>query len=142
MTVTYASTLPAPPPDRLADVIRRHGIRLLVLHGSHAKGGVHAHSDLDLAVQLQDPDGSNLFELIGDLQALFPKYQVDLLTLNRADPLLAWQVCRDARLLAGDAAEFANVRRYAWRRYVEYRPFLEREAQAVKDRLARLRDAG
>jgi len=142
MTVTQASEFPAPPPDRLAEVVRHHGIRLLLVHGSHVKGGVHAQSDLDLGVQLEDPDATSLFQLVADLQALFPGHQVDLVTLNRADPLLAWQVYRDARLLAGEPAEFAGLRRYAWRRYVEYRPFLEREARAVADRLAQLRDAG
>ncbi|MBI2401677.1 MAG: nucleotidyltransferase domain-containing protein [Gemmatimonadetes bacterium] len=141
MTATQALELALPAPDRLADVVRRHGIRLLLLHGSQAKGRLHAKSDLDLAVQLEDPD-RNPFELAADLQALFPKYQVDVVSLNRADPLLAWQVCRDARLLAGDPTAFANRCLYAWRRYVEYRPFLELEARAVTNRLAQLRDAG
>lgn len=142
MTTTSDQGIALPEPERLAAVSRHLGIRLLLLHGSHVTGRLHARSDIDLAVLLDDPHRGNFFELFADLQSLFPSRQVDVVVLNTADPLLAWQVCRDAELIAGDPLEFAERRRYAWRRYVEYRPFLEREAQCVRDRLASLRHAG
>lgn len=142
MPVTPKHEIALPERDRLATVRERHGVRLLLLHGSHVTGRVHAKSDVDLAVLLDDPQAGTVFELFGDLQSLFPSRHVDVVVLNTADPLLAWQVCRTARLIAGSRADFAERRRYAWRRYVEYRPFLELEAQAVKARLAVLRNAG
>lgn len=105
-------------------------------------GSAHPGSDLDLAVLLQSPGGSDSWALVADLQQLFPGQEVDLVWLHRADPLLAWHVCRNARLLFGDARDLEERRAYAWRRFVEYDRFFELERRAVRARIAQLRHAG
>lgn len=133
----------APPaPASLAVVVRRHGIRLLLAFGSRVHGTAHPGSDLDLAVLLRNPGRNDSWALLADLQPLFPGQEVDLVWLHRADPLLAWHVCRNARLLFGDARDFEERRAYAWRRFVEYDRFFERERQAVRAGIAQLRHAG
>jgi hypothetical protein len=65
-----------------------------------------------------------------------------LVFLQRADPLLAWHILRDGNPLIGNPGDLENRRRYAWRLYVEYRPFFELEAAAVEAALLRRLDGG
>lgn len=126
--------------EKLADVVRRHGIRLAVAFGSAVSGRTHPASDLDLAVLLDAPDESDWLGLLGDLQTVFPGREVDLLGLHRADPLIRWHALRQPKLLWGDPAELSRQRVYAWRRFIEYAPFFAREAEAVRRSIARWRD--
>lgn len=126
----------------LEQVAERRGIRLLLAFGSAVTGRAHPASDLDLAVLVTPPERGDWLDLMSELQRIFPDRQVDLAWLHRADPLFAWQVYRHARLLYGDADEFARRRAYAWRRFVDYAPFFALEAEAVRRRLAPFRDGG
>ncbi len=125
----------------LAQVARRHGIRLLVAFGSQVTGRTHGASDLDLAVLLDTPHGDDPLRLMADLQAVFPQCEVDVVWLHRADPLIAWYSLREPRLLFGGPRDLARYQAYAWRRFVEYAPFFELEAQAVRRGIRRLRRA-
>ena len=127
--------------DKVAAVARRHGIRLLVAFGSQVSSQTHAASDLDLAVLLDTPHGDDPLRLLADLQAAFPEQEVDVVWLHRADPLIAWHALRQPRLLFGDPSDLARRQAYAWRRFVEYAPFFEFEADAVRRGIARLRRA-
>jgi predicted nucleotidyltransferase len=127
--------------ERLEQVAQRHGVRLLLAFGSQATGRTHSASDLDLAVLVDPAERSDWLDLMADLQEVFPGREVDLAWLNRADPLFAWRIFAHAELLFGDPADFAARKAYAWRRYVEYAPFLALERTAVRRRLAEYRDA-
>ncbi len=123
----------------LAQVARRHCLRLLVAFGSQVTGRTHSASDLDLAVLLDTPQRDDPLRLMADLQSVFPQYEVDVVWLHRADPLIAWYALRESRLLFGGPRDLACYQAYAWRRFVEYAPFFELEAQAVRRGIARLR---
>ncbi len=127
--------------DRVAGIARRHGVRLLVAFGSQVSRRTHAASDLDLAVLLNTPHGDDPLRLLADLQAAFPEQEVDVVWLHRADPLIAWHALRQPRLLFGDPGDLTHRQAYAWRRFVEYAPFFELEADAVRRGIARFRRA-
>lgn len=118
---------------------RTHGIRLLVAFGSQVSGQTHAASDVDLAVLVENWKAHDPLRLLADLQAAFPR-EIDLVWLNRADPLIAWAALRRPHLLLGDTRELIRAQTYAWRRFVEYQPFFQLEARAVHQAIARLRD--
>lgn len=126
---------------RVAAVARAHGIRLLLAFGSQVSRRTHAASDLDLAVLLDTAHGDHPLRLLADLQAAFPEQEVDVVWLHRADPLIAWHALRQPRLLFGDPTDLARRQAYAWRRFVEYAPFFEFEADAVRRGIARFRRA-
>ncbi|MDQ7844599.1 MAG: nucleotidyltransferase domain-containing protein [Armatimonadota bacterium] len=125
----------------LAEVARRHDVRLVIAFGSRAKGKVHPGSDLDLAVLVDRPADHREEDLGADLQALFPDRIVDVVWLHRADPLLAWEITRAGRLLYGERSEWTRYAIYAWRRFVDYMRFFDLEADAVERGVARLRHA-
>jgi predicted nucleotidyltransferase len=73
------------------------GLRMLVLHGSRARGDSHAHSDWDLAYEADavfDPDG-----LLAVLAERLDADGIDLVDLDRAGALLRYRVARDGVVL-------------------------------------------
>ena len=113
-------------------------MRLVVAFGSQVTGRTHAASDLDLAVLLDTPQRDDPLRLMADLQAVFSHCEVDVVWLHRADPLIAWYALRQPRLLFGDPGDLARYQVYTWRRFVEYQPFFELEADAVRRGIASL----
>jgi predicted nucleotidyltransferase len=104
--------------DVLEAACTRLGVRLLVLFGSHAPGGLppRPESDLDLAVSFRrgvtPPSWFNLHEQIAPA---FPHAALDLVFLATADPLFRWEIMDRAVLLHGDIDEFHEYRAFAYR---------------------------
>jgi len=120
------------------DLAERHGAALLVQYGSTVAGPTHAASDVDVGVFYGGPPPS-FFEqggLAADLEDAFPGRRIDLATLDRADPLFLHQVVANCRLLAGSARRLAELKIYAFKRYVDHRPYLALERAYVDRMLA------
>src|SRR5712691_1324264 len=82
--------------DALAWVCRRQAVRLLVMFGSAVRGLRRSESDLDLAVWMEaatmPPQVLTGLEVA--LRPLFPGERLDIALLNRASPLLQFQVAQ------------------------------------------------
>lgn len=115
--------------ERLAEIARTHGVRLMLQFGSTVSGKAHAGSDVDIGVVLNCPDLSlrAYADLEHDVQQLFGERKVDLVILNRADPLLLAQVSSSCRRLHGSEREMQEFRLRAFKRYQDHRPYLELE---------------
>jgi len=116
--------------QRLAE---KHGIRLLIQFGSTVSGTTHPRSDVDIGALL---DRSSLSlqehaELLGDLQSLYPDGKVDLVLINRADPLLLKKMMESCRLLYGPFRRLHELRMYAFKRYQDHRKYFELEREFV-----------
>lgn len=92
---------------RFAAFCREQGISLAILFGSRATGRVHAGSDWDLAVWVED---ERLLEsslaaarrkrrLIRNCCNYLQTGNLDLVILNRAGPLIKYEVARNGKLL-------------------------------------------
>lgn len=112
--------------DQIAE---RHRAALLLQYGSTVVGPTHARSDVDIGVLYDGPVPSFLDQggLIADLEACFPGRQVDLAVLDHADPLFLHRVVERCRLLAGSPRRLAELKVYAFKRYVDHRPYLAME---------------
>jgi predicted nucleotidyltransferase len=117
----------------IAPLARKHRILLLVQFGSTVTGRSHPRSDVDIGVLLEEVPSSfdALSDLVTDLEALAPGREVDVAILNHADPLFLRRVMDEARLLFGTPHRFAELRLLAFKRYQDYRPYLELERQYV-----------
>ena len=118
----------------LGQAAAAHGVELLVQFGSTVTGATHARSDVDLAVLLTRLPES--YDKEADLQAALQSCvkdcDVDLVILNRADPLLLRQVTEKGSLLYGDPSRWQEFRAYAFKRYQDHRRFLEMEREYVQ----------
>jgi predicted nucleotidyltransferase len=117
----------------LAELAKKHGIRLLLQFGSTVRGHAHARSDLDVAVLLDHvPDSWRRHaELVADLQGTFTQREIDVVILNRADPLLLRKILEACWLLHGEPRALAELKMYGFRRYQDHRRFLRLERDFV-----------
>ena len=87
-------------PNQVLDLLdRRFAVDTLWIYGSEAAGRARADSDLDLAALFrQAPTPLELAELRAEAAAVLDR-PVDLVDLDRASPLLAYQVLKHGRLV-------------------------------------------
>jgi uncharacterized protein len=128
--------------EALARVAEAHGIRLALLFGSAASGRLHENSDIDVAVLVKSPDLplSQFSELYHELQSAVPERKVDLSFLNRADPLFLKKIMESCSVLYGDERELQQLKIYAFKRYQDYRRFLDFERKYARQFVRDLRE--
>ena len=88
----------------LQGLFQQHPVRLAYLFGSQATRRTHPSSDVDIAVLLDksltsDERFTEWSRLLGDLSCIFGTDHVDLVMLNEASPLLAYETLRHGVLL-------------------------------------------
>ncbi len=119
---------------QLEAIAHKYGARLILQFGSTVSGKTHPRSDVDIAVLLERHDLSlrDRVELQHDLQSLFTDRDVDLVILNRADPLLLKQVSDRCARLYGSEREFQRFRLLAFKRYQDHGRYFEMERRYVE----------
>ncbi len=108
-------------------------IEFAVLFGSHSRGEALQHSDIDLGIYLEIPSSLERLTLIQQFVRILETEAVDLILLNRVDPLLGYQIARDAKLLyVRDSCAFETWRLSALRAYFDAGPLFRDERAYVK----------
>lgn len=108
-------------PALLDDACRQLGLAMVVLYGSRATGEPppHRDSDLDVAVRSAGRKRPDFWTCYRALAEVFDGESLDLVLLERADPLFRWEIMRAGRLLWGDPVEHLEFRAYAYRDFVD-----------------------
>jgi predicted nucleotidyltransferase len=132
-----------PSAEQLRPIAERYGLKLIVLFGSQAQGHTHPESDVDIAVLSAKPlTGSRRLELWSELTKIF-EADVDLTSLDRAEPLLLYRVaCTGISLYEGEKWAWENQKSYGCRRYWDSRKFFEAMERYVSGRAEEMRRAG
>lgn len=122
----------------LGNVCRKHSIKMLVLHGSYAKGQSTEKSDIDLGILGQGKELSkSYFEVIKDLAGIFGD-KVDPAFLNGAEPMICYHVAMAGRpLFEAQQGIFANYRLQSIARYMDTKKFREMEKKYIKSAIAK-----
>ena len=128
---------------KLADLAKKHGIKHVVLYGSHALGNAKSDSDIDVAVYLE-PDRLENFYFNGYLDLLpdFAKAtgvkveKIDLVLLNTANILLRYEITSKGELLFGDPDQFTQYQAFAFRDYLDAKSLFELESYLISKRQA------
>jgi len=116
------------------DPARHPGLRLLILHGSRARGDARPDSDWDFGFVAGE--GFDVDALLTDLTRRLRADRIDLVDLARAGGLIRYRAARDAKtVFARDDRVFPDFWFEAVRFWCEAGPVLDR---AYEDRLARL----
>lgn len=123
---------------RVASVLApRQEVLEAYLFGSRATGRAQAHSDIDIAVYIDERlaiDGGYGYaaELTTALISGLATNAVDVVVLNRAPPLLYHRVLRDGqRILSRDLRATTTREGYAVSRYCDYVPQLAKIEAAL-----------
>lgn len=128
---------------RIAGLLEsRQEVLEVYLFGSHARGGAQPHSDIDVAVYIDDAhEDRSVFGLRAELSTLLMEglrdNGVDLLILNHAPPVLYYHVLRDGvRVLSRDLAKTTTREGRAVSRYCDFVPQLAKmeAARSFADR--------
>lgn len=122
---------------KLDNLRKKHNLSLILLHGSQATGRVHAKSDIDIAVLSEKDIKIDQLELIGDLSEIFNLEKLDITDLSRADPLLLYAVMEKSKLLSGSEKLYKNLKLKAFKRYIDYQPYLKIEYDLVVRNLSK-----
>ena len=116
------------------------GVVLAYLFGSHARGQAWTHSDVDVAVLLENrPDDDRCFdarlEVIGGLVDVLHTNEVDVLILNQAPAALRYAVLRDGILLfCRNRQAMIEFRLRALNEYLDFKPILKRHERAILEK--------
>jgi len=129
----------------LKRIFEQRGVVLAYLFGSQAEGKAGPLSDVDVAVLLGlHVDREQWFhtqlDLIGDLTGLFQRDDVDVVILNEATPVLAYEVARFGQVLyeaePGTRADFELA---ALRQYVDTEPLRQLQDRHLLERVEEYR---
>lgn len=120
-----------PLAPRIASLlVSRQEVLEAYLFGSHARGVAQPHSDIDVAVYIDEARiDRSVFGLTAELSTLLiaglRDNGVDLLILNHAPPVLYYNVLRDGvRVLSRDSAATTTREGQAVSRYCDFVPQL------------------
>lgn len=114
----------------------RGEIQEAYLFGSQATGRAQSHSDIDIAVYVDECSPVQgrygyAAELTAHVMHVLGRNDVDLVVLNRAPPLLYHRVLRDGRrIMARDLRATTTREGYALSRYCDFVPQLAKMAGA------------
>ncbi len=126
--------------ERVSEIARKHGIRLMVQFGSSVSGRTHPRSDLDVGVLVErmPPTADAYGDLDADMGTLFPGRELDLAIINRADPLFLKKITDHCTLLFGSERELHRLKMYAFKRFQDHQPYLALERAYVARAIRRL----
>jgi len=126
--------------ERLEDYFSNcPGVCFAVVFGSTARGDAHAGSDIDIGIGFDhQPDLLELGGIIADLTDLTGE-KIDLVELEglpASNPLLAYKVASEGRLLAQIQPDsWLEYRNRACLQYFDMQEFLERQHAELNRRL-------
>jgi predicted nucleotidyltransferase len=144
MRMSRIANAPESPSGAMLDAVCASlGVRMLVLFGSNAPGGLPTgpESDLDLAFSYQSPAARRApLDLHAAFADVFPDQTLDLVELRDSDPLFRWEIMREGLLLHGDLDEFLEYRAYAYRDFVDSADLRELERILSEKKLALIRE--
>jgi len=140
-----AAVAPGPELERrlLRALQARAEIQDAYLFGSQATGRAQSHSDIDVAVRVDDgslggPEYGYAAELTAHLMSALGSNDIDVVILNGAPPVLYHRVLRDGRrILSRDPRATAAREGYALSRYCDYQPQLAKIEAARRTGSAR-----
>jgi len=120
--------------QRIEGIGGKFDLRLIILYGSYVRGTAEEGSDLDIAVsgkkaidfEIQLELYSDLADVLGDL-----KRELDLVTLEKKDPLFLFQIAMNSQLLYGDLTEYNEFRALAFKKYLDSEDLFRLEEKLV-----------
>ncbi|MFA5961814.1 MAG: nucleotidyltransferase domain-containing protein [Parcubacteria group bacterium] len=117
---------------KIAKIAKKFHLKLVILFGSFSSGKNRADSDMDIAVLgLNIASFDDQLCLTNEFSQIFQS-NVDLTVINSANPLLSFQISKNAVLLFGSQQEFMKFKLYAFHMFNDYAPYFQMEKNLNK----------
>jgi predicted nucleotidyltransferase len=130
--MTKKNSITKEQKEQLERIAKKFGLELIILFGSFAVSKNRDDSDMDIAVSSEkELSFQRQISLINALTAIF-RTEVDLSILNKANPLLLFQISEKAILLFGTSEDFFKFKLRAFRMYHDYAPYFQIERRVNK----------
>ncbi|MFW6140596.1 MAG: type VII toxin-antitoxin system MntA family adenylyltransferase antitoxin [Acidobacteriota bacterium] len=119
--------------EKLETLCQKYNIKLMILHGSYAKGNARSESDIDIGILSQKKfDFDEQIKVVSDFSEVFGD-KFDPVFLNGAEPLISYQVAVNGRLLyEAKKGMFHQFRIQAVARYMDSKKFRVMEKLYLK----------
>jgi predicted nucleotidyltransferase len=104
----------------IKDIASNYNLRLLIVFGSYGTKRYTKDSDIDLGYLSEAPlQPEEEINLLRDLIFCFKKDRIDLVNLDKANPLLLYEAASQGRVLYGSEEDFLRFKIKAFARYTE-----------------------
>ena len=117
--------------EKIQEIAKKYSLKLILLFGSRVDGKIHKESDFDVAYLSNKKlsyDDENRLNV--DFTGIFKheRDRVDTVDMRKVSPLMLFGIFRKCQVLyAEDNFVFPVYRAYAFKKYMEIKPFLERQ---------------
>ncbi|OGC22045.1 hypothetical protein A2310_07090 [candidate division WOR-1 bacterium RIFOXYB2_FULL_37_13] len=123
--------------EKIEKLCKKHNVKLLILHGSYAKGTATGKSDIDVGILFKDAPKVGYFKIIGDFGELFGD-NFDPAFLNGTEPMINYQVALNGKVLYEDQkGDFNNYKIGSIAKYMDTKKFRELEKLYIKRAIGR-----
>ncbi|MDI6732288.1 MAG: nucleotidyltransferase domain-containing protein [Candidatus Margulisbacteria bacterium] len=120
--------------EKIRALCQRHNIKLLILHGSYAKGKATSQSDIDIGILCNESikDFKKYSAIINDFCGVFGD-KFDPVFLNGVEPLISYHtVMHGLVLYQANKHDYANYKIQTIGRYLDTKKSRELEKEYVK----------
>ena len=125
------SYLPEDVREAVVERLEEAPVSLALLFGSHATGQAVPGSDIDIAVEYDEPiedTADRHLSLVADLTQILGRDDIDVVQLTTVDPRIAVEALETGQLLVGTSEEATRLRD-------ELEPARQRSEELVQDRI-------
>jgi len=126
--------------EKIEEIAKKHGLKLLLLFGSQASGKTHKFSDFDFGfISKKELSYLDRSVLVHDLAGLVKNSKVEDVDLMKAGPFLLREIIRNNKLLFEQEYAYADFYSRAVRTYFEAKPFFELQSEIYAKNIKQLR---
>lgn len=123
-----------------AAIIEKYKLELFIVFGSYAENKNNSASDLDLAFKsTADLGQQKEIELLNELSQFYQRGDIDLVNIDKAEPVLKIEIAKRGKLLSGSQKEFERFSIYAAAIYADTK-FLRDERRKMLEKKIEVRN--
>jgi len=113
---------------KIEEIAGKYQLKLILLFGSRVIGKINRESDFDVAYLPQKDLGFDRENYLNyEFTNIFQHDRVDTVDIRRAPPLLLYAIFNECQILyKEDDLIFPTRRAYAFKKYIEAKPILEK----------------
>lgn len=117
-------------------IIEKYKLELLIVFGSYAENKNNPGSDLDLAFKSSINLGQQKeIKLLNELSRFYQRGDIDLVNIEKAEPVLKVEIAKRGKLLSGSQKEFDSFSIYAAAIYADTKFLREDRRKMLEKRL-------